>query len=86
MINDSLSSDLLNLEHEAIGQVPWVNSTICVNILFFHSGAQTLKSYEIKYKRLLLRSMIIIFDTLQGCSQPGIRQQHTQVQKNPIIY
>jgi hypothetical protein len=85
-IKDSSSYDLPNPEHEAIGRVPWVNSTICVNILFFHSGAQTLESYEIKNKRLLLRSIIIIFDILQGCSQPDIRQQHMQVQKNPIIY
>jgi hypothetical protein len=72
--NDSSSSDLPNPEHEAIGRLPWVNLTIRVNIfIFFHSGAQTLESYEIKNKRLLLRSMVIIFDILQGCSQPNIR-------------
>jgi hypothetical protein len=70
---DSLSSDLPNPEHKAIGRVPWVNSTIRVNILFFHLGAQTLESYEIKNKRLLLRS-VVIFDILQGCSQPDILQ------------
>jgi hypothetical protein len=37
-IKDSLSSDLPNPEHEATGRVPWVNSTICVNILFFPLG------------------------------------------------
>jgi hypothetical protein len=34
----SLSSDLLNPEHKAIGRVPWVNSTIYVNISFFPLG------------------------------------------------
>jgi hypothetical protein len=68
---DSSSFDLSNPLHEAIGRVPWVNLIIRVNILFFHLGAQTLKSYEIKNKRLLLRSMII-FDILQGYSQPDI--------------
>jgi hypothetical protein len=37
-IKDSSSSDLPNPEHEAIGRVPWVNSTIRVNILFFPLG------------------------------------------------
>jgi hypothetical protein len=37
-IKDSSSSDLLNPEHEAIGRVPWDNSTVCVNILFFPLG------------------------------------------------
>jgi hypothetical protein len=34
----SLSSDPPNPEYEATGQVPWVNSTIYVNILFFPLG------------------------------------------------
>jgi hypothetical protein len=85
-IKDSSSSDLPNPEHEAIGRVPWDNSTICVNTFVFPLGAQTLESYEIKNIRLLLRSMIIIFIILQGCSQPDIRQQRTKVQKNPTIY
>jgi ribonuclease HI len=43
------SHDPLNPEHEATGRVLWVNSTICINIfLFFHLGAPTLESYEIK--------------------------------------
>jgi hypothetical protein len=43
------SYDPLNPEHEAIGRVLWVNSTICISMfLFFHSGAPTLESYEIK--------------------------------------
>jgi hypothetical protein len=37
----------LNREHEATGRVPWANSTICMHIFSFHSGAQTLESYEI---------------------------------------
>jgi hypothetical protein len=43
----SSSYDPPNLGHEATGRVPWVNSTIYVNILFFHSGAWTLESYKV---------------------------------------
>jgi hypothetical protein len=46
----------LQTQHEAIGRVPWVNSTICVKYFTFHSGAQTLESYEIiltSYRDLL---------------------------------
>jgi hypothetical protein len=37
-----LSYDPLNPEHEAIGRVPWVNSTICVNILLSTRGLRPL--------------------------------------------
>jgi hypothetical protein len=86
VLQDFLSSDLSNLEHEAIGRIPWVNSIIYVNIIFFPLGAQTPESYEIKNTRLLSSTIIVIFDILQGCSQPNIRQQYTPVQKNLIIY
>jgi hypothetical protein len=32
------SYDPLDPEHEATGQVPWVNSTICINILLSTRG------------------------------------------------
>jgi hypothetical protein len=51
MMRDSSSSDLLNLEHEAIGRVPWVNSTIRVNILVFPLGGsdpRVVRSKEYK--------------------------------------
>jgi hypothetical protein len=38
VLKDSSRADLLNPEHEAIGGVPWVNSTIRVHILFFPLG------------------------------------------------
>jgi hypothetical protein len=41
------SYDPPNLEHEAIGRVCWVKSTICVNILLSTRGAQTLELYKI---------------------------------------
>jgi hypothetical protein len=54
-----LSCDPLNPEHEAIGQVHWVKSTICVKYLTLHSGAKTLELYEI-----ILTSFEIICDIL----------------------
>jgi hypothetical protein len=50
-IKDSSRSDLPNPEDEAIGRVPWINSTICVNILFFPLGGldpRVVRSNEYK--------------------------------------
>jgi hypothetical protein len=67
----SSSYDPTNPEHEAIGRVPWVKLHNTCKYFIFHSGAQTLASYKIKINKLLLR-FVIIFDILQGCSQPNI--------------
>jgi hypothetical protein len=55
-----LSYDPLNPEHEAIGRVHWVKSTICVNILLYTWGLKILESYEI-----ILASFVTIYDILQ---------------------
>jgi hypothetical protein len=69
-----MSYDPLNPEHETTGRVLWINSTICISMfLFFHSGAPTLKSYEINNYQYPVS--MIIRGILQGCSQPNIRQK-----------
>jgi hypothetical protein len=65
-----LSSDLLNPENEAIGWVPWVTSTICVNILFFPLGGsdpRVVRNKEqkviIEYNDYYLRNTARLFTT-----------------------
>jgi hypothetical protein len=52
------SYDPLDPEHEAIGLVHWVQSTIC-KYLTLHSGANTFELYEI-----ILTIFVIICDIL----------------------
>jgi hypothetical protein len=47
VIKNLLGYDPLNPEHEATGQVLWVNLTNMYKYFAFHSGAQPLELHEI---------------------------------------
>jgi hypothetical protein len=60
----SSSSDLPNPEHEATGRVPWVNSTIYVNILFFSTrglGPSSHTKYRVTGYYQVLRLLYSIY-------------------------
>jgi hypothetical protein len=65
------SYDPPNLEHEAIGRVPWVKSTICVNILLSTRG---LDPRVVRNNISELSRFEIIWGILQGWLQPDIQQ------------
>jgi hypothetical protein len=68
--NSFSSYDPLNPEHKDIVRVPWVKFQNLCKYFTFHSGAQTLESYEIIFASY--QDFVIIWGILQGWLQPDI--------------